>query len=171
MEAVNQVMSPYVSPQGSFVNNAGVEMDIAIGEEEKRKVRAPPRVLWIPVSDDGYHGATEQPDDAHAVYETWTRLTVIVWGRNLDEAERLRSAVLTKSFDTYSAGAFKPIGGGKYSKGLSTADRGVSITFQVAFKLLIIDEAFPQTTVTTVTYPLLATLPDGDPTTTESFPT
>lgn len=137
MGDVSAVMSSYADPNGPFD-----PMETLIGQEEVTSQGETPQVYWIPVSDDGYHVADEQPDNGVALYVTWTTCRVVCWGGNLGEAERLRNAVLVKAHERYSAAAVKPMGKATYSKGLSTGDRGVTITLTMAFKIPILAQVF-----------------------------
>ena len=93
----------------------------------------PPAIFFVPKEDDGYRPPHEQPDDGQAYYETTVVCEVKVWGKDLDEATRLRDALLISGFVLYSPNAFIPRGKGTYSKGLSTGERGVQITLQIGF--------------------------------------
>ena len=106
MGDVSAVMSSYADPNGPFD-----PMETLIGQEEVTSQGETPQVYWIPVSDDGYHVADEQPDNGVALYVT-------------------------------SAAAVKPMGKATYSKGLSTGDRGVTITLTMAFKIPILAQVF-----------------------------
>ena len=153
--AVNTYQGPLLSPNGQFGGLA-----IYIGEEEVRKLRAPPQVVWIPV-EDALSLAREQPDDAHADYTSLTTLKVQTWGHDLDEAVRLRDTVITKALALYGPNAFRLVGKQKYTKGLSSADKGVCITFLVALSTPVIDEAFQSADIDTVNSLINITLGDG----------
>lgn len=140
MADVNAVLTTWHSPDGPYD-----PMPTKLGVQEMTSQDETPQVYWIPVKDEPYAVADEQPDDGMADYQTWTTLTVRVWGSNLDEAIRIRDAVLTKGGRRYGK-AFKPAGGGTYSKGLD-AERGVMITFAVALKYLIIGEQWQLVTI------------------------
>ncbi len=137
MADVNAVLTTWHSPDGPYD-----PIPTKMGIEEITSVDETPQVYWIPVKDDAYEVADEQPEDGMADYQTWTTLTVKVWGSNLDEAIRIRDAVLTKGLRRYGK-AFRPAGGGTYSKGLSGQERGQIITFAVQLKYLIIGEQWP----------------------------
>jgi hypothetical protein len=124
-------------------------METLLGVEESYSFDEAPAIYWRPVDDDGYRGPHEQPDDAVAYYETTTRLEVTAWGSDLDEALRLRDAVLITAHVLFSPNAAKPTGGGKYSKGLSTED-GVEIKFTEGFVIPIIYEEFLQALIKAV---------------------
>lgn len=146
MAAVNEVMTKWEAPNGTFDS-----MPVKIGIEDVTSQDEAPQVYWVPESDDGYHVAQEQPDDGLAVYETWTVCRVQVWGRNLDEAERLRNAVLVTGWRVYSDNAWDQRGKGTYSKGLVGED-GVAITFRVAFKIPILVEEYPLAAINQVNF-------------------
>ena len=105
MQAVTAVMEPNQDPNGPFD-----PMETKIGVEEITSQDETPQVYWTPLEDDGYHFADEQPDDGHALFDTWTLCEVKCWGSDLGEAERLRNAVLVKSHNIYSGAAIKPVG-------------------------------------------------------------
>lgn len=148
MASVKTVMNGYYKPNGNFD-----AMPVSIGVETITSMKSPPHVHWVPKYDDGYHVSDVQPDDAHSTYMTWTVCEVTVWGKDLDEAESLRGAVFEAGANLYGAAWSKPYGGkGSYSKGLSMGEKGVTIKFMYAFKVLLLDEQWPSTTVISVNF-------------------
>lgn len=144
MADVSAVMTKWFDPNGPFD-----QMAVKIGVEEISSQDETPQVYWVPLEDGGYEvNLGDHPDAGVAEYYTWTLCQVKVWGDNLDEAVRLRDAVLVKARLRWSGAAVKASGKGKYSKGLSTSERGVSITFGLAFKIPILSELWPEVTIT-----------------------
>lgn len=144
MAAVSVRMNCYADPNGPFP-----PMPTLIGIEEIRSQDAPPNVVWVPKTDDGYHVAHEHPDDGIADYQTWTTCEVHCWGKDLAQAERLRSAVLSAGKAVWSGNAFKPVSKGTYSKGV-VGQNGVEIVLSCAFNMLILQEEWIPVTVVQV---------------------
>lgn len=122
--------------------------DPLIGEETITSAKSPPTVFWIPREDDGYRPPHEQPDDGQAYYETTVVCDVKAWGSDLDEATRLRDAILIAGHVLFSPNAFIPQGKGTYSKGLSTGEKGVQITFRVGFVVPVMYVEFQTALIT-----------------------
>ena len=127
-------------------------IELNIGVEEQYRPAETPAVYIRPLYDDSYRsGGDDQPDDARAFYETTTVCEVKVWGSNLEETERLRNAFLIAANVLFTPNATVPTGRGVYSKGLSSSERGVMVTFQSGFVIPIVYETFLQALVTFVT--------------------
>jgi len=147
-------------------------IELQIGIEEQASPQETPAVYVRPLYDDSYRsGGDDQPDDARAFYETTTVCEVKVWGDNLDEAERLRNAFLIAANVLFTPNATVPTGRGDYSKGLSSAERGVTITFQQGFTIPIVYETFLQALLQHVTTTPIITVSDPpDDTNPEQLP-
>lgn len=115
-----------------------------LGQQEVSSVAdAPPSLVFIPLYDDGYRGAHDQPDDAQAYYETTTWLQVNVWGTDLDNATKLRDAFLIACHVLYSPNAFVTGPRGEYSKATDSGEGGmVMIRLTCGFVIPILYETF-----------------------------
>lgn len=128
-------------------------LEALVGIENVTSQDTPPSVVWVPLYDDGYEGPQDQPDYAHAIYQTNTVCGVYCWGNNLGEAEDLRNAVLTALWTLYSPAAVDTSRRAEYTKGLTSGELGVMIKMQIGLTIPIYDVCYGVVTIATFDEP------------------
>lgn len=122
----------------------GLKIPCSIGPAEDARAMAPPKVVIVDGAgtEETYEEPSIQPDHGVAIWESLSRLTIIVRGEDVRRAENIRDALFAAMHTVFSNNGARPLRARR--RGGNQNEQGFTIEALVEVRVPILLEEFIQ---------------------------
>lgn len=134
------------------LSRRGLKVPCGIGPAEDARHGAPPKVVIVDGggTEETYEEPAIQPDHGVAIWESLSRLTIVVRGEDVRRAENIRDALFAAMHTAFSNNGARPLRARR--QGGNHNEQGFTIVVAVEFRVpILLEEFIPDAPVDTVT--------------------